>query len=661
MRLFTILGICAIGWAPIHGQDSISDVATQVARRPPLKPDAVLDALEERARVVRDRLQHPARRQDIESASLELRRHLTESLGSRLLPWPPQLRSATTGTIQGQGYHVEKVVFQSLPDVIVPAHLYVPDGLTAPAPAVLFAVGYSRNEGKALPETQAFCINMARFGFIVLAADPIGVGERAFESDLHHPELLLAGLSYPGIIEYETQCALEYLRSRKDVDGARLGMTGTDGGGFNTWITAALDQRLAAVAPVDDTFDFFDRIRETRAPDRDGWDEREVIPGILKYANIQELVAMMAPRPLLMMMSADPQQIYEYGRTIYGSFAASDQIRQLESESSGYTAMRRRAAYGFFLRALMNRGDGAPVSEPDTRTLPPTAPEQRCLPTDYHASAGPGISETISRVAAGIPAPGNGIPEDVLGTAPERGEASYRLGEFAISRQNITTERGIAIPITALLPGGPSPYAGARRAGTLIAIDDLDKETFASDPIVTEALRRDWWIIEADPRGFGELKIRKPGWAFTASVLLGDNFVLDQAWDIRYLLDALETSSDRPFAIYARGPNASLVVAYLLGLSLSDDHLDLAVVRGGLTSLRQLLDGNLLATAAGDQAISYAYSAFGQLGVADLPKLLSASRAKTFLIDPISAQVDPAPRSGKLRVISLDEFIKSNW
>ncbi len=569
MRLLIILSVFASGWAPIRAQDSISDLATQVARRPALKPDAVLDALEERVRVVRDHLRHPLRRQDVESTRTELRRRLTESLGFRLLPWPPQLRSSTTGTIQGLGYHIEKVVFQSLPDIPVPAHLYVPDGLSAPAPAVLFAVGYSRDEGKALPETQAFCVNMARFGFIVLVADPIGVGERAFESDLHHPEMLLAGLSYPGIIEYETQCALEYLRSRKDVDDARIGMTGTNGGGFNTWITAALDQRIAAAAPVGDTFDFFDRIRETRTLVGDGWDEREVIPGILNYANIQELVALTAPRPLLILMNADPQQIYEYGRTIYGSFAASNQIRHLESESSGYTAMRRRAAYGFFLRALMNRGDGAPVSEPDTRTLPPTAPEQRCLPIDYHASAGRGISETISRLAADIPAPPNGVSEDVLGKAPERGEASYRLGEFAISRQNITTERGIAIPITALLPGGPSPNAGARRAGTLIAIDDLDKETFASDPIVTEALRRDWWIIEADPRGFGELKIPKPGWAFTTSVLLGDNFVLDQAWDIRYLLDALETSSDRPFAVYARGPNASLVAAYVLGLSRS--------------------------------------------------------------------------------------------
>jgi dienelactone hydrolase len=178
----------------------------------------------------------------------------------------------------------------------VTAHVCVPDGLPAPAPAVLFSSGHGAKEGEALAATQAFCINMARLGFIVLSADPIGRGERESKSGHRHPEALLVGSSEPGIVEYETRCALEYLRSRKDVDAARIGLTGVDEGGFSAWAAAALDGRIAAVVPVEGTFDFLDRIRQMRATDwNEVGDRGELVPGVVQYANIHEFLAAAAP------------------------------------------------------------------------------------------------------------------------------------------------------------------------------------------------------------------------------------------------------------------------------------------------------------------------------------------------------------------------------
>jgi hypothetical protein len=67
---------------------------------------------------------------------------LTDSLRYRRLPWPPDLQARITGTVRRKGYHIEKVVFQSLPGDLLPAHLYVPDHLVGRTPAVLFYNGH---------------------------------------------------------------------------------------------------------------------------------------------------------------------------------------------------------------------------------------------------------------------------------------------------------------------------------------------------------------------------------------------------------------------------------------------------------------------------------------------------------------------------------------
>ena len=110
-------------------------------------------------------------------------------------------------------------IYESLPGSPVPAHLYVPEGLDRPAPAVLFYPGHWWPDSKARPDFQAFCINMARLGFVVLSFDPFGQGERGVSSrDHRRTEALLVGVAQQGFAEYETRCALEYLLSRPEVD-----------------------------------------------------------------------------------------------------------------------------------------------------------------------------------------------------------------------------------------------------------------------------------------------------------------------------------------------------------------------------------------------------------------------------------------------------------
>ncbi len=98
---------------------------------------------------------------------------------------------------------------------------------------------------------------MAKFGFIVLNFETYGQGERSLSSrDHRRAEGLPVGIAQQGYAVFDAQTGLRYLLSRPDVDAQRIGMTGASGGGFDTWMNAALDDRIKVAVPVVGTCDF---------------------------------------------------------------------------------------------------------------------------------------------------------------------------------------------------------------------------------------------------------------------------------------------------------------------------------------------------------------------------------------------------------------------
>ena len=205
--------------------------------------------------------------------------------------------------------------------------------MQSPAPAILFYNGHWWPDSKSLPDFQAFCVNMARFGFVVLSFDPFGQGERGVSARDHRRiSSLLVGVSQQGFAEYETQCALEYLLSRPEVDRNRIGMTGASGGGYNTWMTSALDDRIKVAVPVVGTSDFYLQIHFTLGND---WyhagEHCHFVAGLLSFGDNHELLAMAAPRPILIINSTtDPGfpigEVFDYGRRLYSAYGAENKI-----------------------------------------------------------------------------------------------------------------------------------------------------------------------------------------------------------------------------------------------------------------------------------------------------------------------------------------------
>ena len=172
------------------------------------------------------------------------------------------LNPHTTGELKRGAYRVEKIIYESQPDLFVSANLYVPEG-PGPFPAVLFQSGHYW-EGKAYPTYQRCCQGLVQLGFVVLAFDPMGQGERIYYPDKSGTHSRLpscdAEHTVPGkqFILFEDSStrfqlwdavrSLDYLLSLPFVDPKRVAAVGHSGGGTLTMLLSAADDRLTAAA-----------------------------------------------------------------------------------------------------------------------------------------------------------------------------------------------------------------------------------------------------------------------------------------------------------------------------------------------------------------------------------------------------------------------------
>lgn len=609
---------------------------------------AVVDEVENRARIALESIRRARSPEEAARARPELRRRLERALGIRKMPWPPKLNAHVVGTAPRPGYRIEKVVWEALPGMEVPAHLYLPERLNAPAPAILFYVGHWWAESKTLPDFQTFCITMAREGFVVLSFDPFGQGERGVSTrDHRRTTSLLAGVAQQGFAEHETRCALEYLLSRKEVDKDRVGMTGASGGGYNTWVNTALDDRIKVAVPVVGSSEFLGQIRFTRDLDWRGAPEHcHFVPGLLTFANNHEFVAMAAPRPLLIINSAtDPSfrigDVYDYGRELYGSFGMENRIAYLNDETAGhgYQKKKREAAYGWFLKWLMGRGDGGPVEEKPVQTEPWDATGLKCF-RDGKRASGPAMEAFVRRLANRTRGPGTVKPSQFFG-ASAPAAAKPAIGSAREQRLALAVG-GIEVRALLLQP--------AAAKGVLFVAGDRGKEAAVAEPLAAAAIERGWAVCGVDVRGIGELATEKRNWIPAVSLLAGDNFVWRQAGDLLAAVSAVraaERFAGKPAALYANGHNASLFATYAIGEA---DPFRWWALRGGFLSFRQFLDRPESMQAsfrlldqdrreerftAFDREIPFSYFPFGVLERFDLPQLLGSSRGEGFVWEPL--------------------------
>lgn len=296
--------------------------------------------------------------------------------------------------------------------------------------------------------------------------------------------------------------------------------------------------------PVVGTSEFAEQIHVCRPLD---WyhaaEHCHFVPGLIRYANNHELLAMSAPKPVMIIAAKEDEsfplagvrKVAAYGRALYESYRASDKFSLVvdQLEGHGYQQVKREAAYGWFLRWLSMRGDGRPYPEPSTETQPSDSDELRSFPPGRNEPAGPAMIDGVRLLVRDLPPSPPRIDLDaVLGKVPEFPPARVRVTSARLQRLLFPSEAGLDVPGFLLRPAG-------QVRGLVVALDDRGKEVLASDTVVQKAHASGWAVCGIDPRGIGESAVDKTGWAFAVSLLLGENFVGRQAWDIGRVTEAL--------------------------------------------------------------------------------------------------------------------------
>ena len=297
-------------------------------------------------------------------------------------PFPEKcdLASRTTGSLARDGYRVENVIFDSLPGLHVTANLYIPEPLDGQVPGIALACGHS-NIAKAYSGYQAAAIDMARRGMVVLCFDPFGQGERMMwdrvrnrmltypEHDVLDRAAVLAGTSSSGEYTWDCVRSIDYLISRPEVDGARIGLTGCSGGGTQTTFTATVDDRIAAAVPICFVTSVRERLLSREPGDSEQYPYNQLKLG-LEYA---DFLAMLAPKPVLVAAAKEDyfplkgaRDTVEALKRIYELTGDAEKAELFEGPGKhGLSDQIRRATCDWFCRWF-----GLPIPDEDPAADP---------------------------------------------------------------------------------------------------------------------------------------------------------------------------------------------------------------------------------------------------------------------------------------------------
>ncbi|MBX6311856.1 MAG: acetylxylan esterase, partial [Isosphaeraceae bacterium] len=179
-----------------------------------------------------------------------LREQVLVSLGLRPMFPKTDLRPRVYGRLERNGYTIEKVVLETFPGFVLCGNLYRPTGRSGRLPAVLCPHGHWP-EGRFTPDVQMRCIRWAKLGCVVFLYDMVGYGDtKPFGHSFRSDRLRRWGLSLTTLQTWNSIRALDWLTSLPDVDATRIGCTGESGGGTQTFLLSAIDDRVTVAAPV---------------------------------------------------------------------------------------------------------------------------------------------------------------------------------------------------------------------------------------------------------------------------------------------------------------------------------------------------------------------------------------------------------------------------
>ncbi|MFA7490939.1 MAG: acetylxylan esterase [Mariniphaga sp.] len=435
------------------------------------------------------------------------------------------LNARTTGTLEREKFTVEKVLFESHPGFYVTAGLFLPKVRQHPAPAVIYACGHT-DLGFRSSTYQHLILNLVNKGFIVLAFDPLGQGERkqypvaetgksriggsTVEHSFAGVQTLLAGTSLTDYFIWDGIRVIDYLATRPEVDMNRIGMTGRSGGGTQTAQIAASDDRIHAAA-IECYVTSFERLLQSIGPQDAEQNPYNIIARGFDHADYLHI---RAPKPTLVVTTTHDFFSIQGARESYAeaqhSFSALGNPENLQiTEDLGIhesTRKNRETLYAFFQQHLNLPGDPT-----DMETAPFAQEELNVTPTGQVGTSF--NSENVFSLNQKY-FPGTSVPEDLKETVAQTAgisfgrnlTASVYTGKYSkngvvVQKYFLENDRkDFALPVYMFEPH-------QNHNGCLIVwFHPVGKEKILEEPMLHQLLRDGYTVVAADLPGTGELR-----------------------------------------------------------------------------------------------------------------------------------------------------------
>jgi len=472
----------------------------------------------------------------------DLRQKLLQMIGG-LPEVKTELHPRLTGRIQMDGFSVEKLIFQSLPGVYVTALVYVPDDHSKKHPAVLVPAGHAP-DGKF--HYQSLSQRLAGRGYVVISWDPVGQGERSQFWDAtagksrynlicgeHAVMGNLAYLAGANLARWEIWDgirAVDYLLTRPEVDGERISITGTSGGGFQAALIAALDERIKEAVPSCYISALPMRISNRIFADPDSDPEQDLFGMISNGVDHPGLLLLMYPRPVLVAAAVldffpieGTRKTVREVRRLYERFDHGDRIALVEGyHAHQFSPENQEAALDFLdhFNQMPVRHGLPPVKELTDKALQCTRTGQvmldysdarslmavireyydehktgpgRSLAKEYYGNKYSGVKEWHVSEYSGVP-PGQGqITWEAMG--------SSRSEDVSIDRYMLRHSKLLEMPLLHI------HKSAADKRTFLLWFRESGKATAEDWPEIKKYADEGYDIVSFDFRGLGETRM----------------------------------------------------------------------------------------------------------------------------------------------------------
>lgn len=592
---------------------------------------------------------------DAEKRRAYIRRKIMDAIG----PFPEKtpLNAKVTAVIDRPDHRVEKIIFESQPGFYVTANLYLPKSGSGPFPAILFPLGHEEG-AKAHFAWQHVLISFARRGYVALAWDTIGQGERVqlWDADFKESKVirsttehtiiglqnLLVGDALARYTIWDGIRALDYLLSRPEVDKNRVGLTGNSGGGTHTSYIGALEDRIAVAAPSC-YLTGWGRLLDTIGPQ----DAEQCMPPFLADGlDHADFVLAFAPKPYLVLSAVrdffsiqGARATHAEAQRLYDSLGSADKIAMFEADDGhGYTLPRREAAYRWFGKWLKGSEDRTP----EDAVSPSHEQDLWSTPTGQVATSlgGETVFSLNQKRFAERRAPFSSVDHVRKFVSYDPAQSVPRTqsfgvldkGSYRIEKFTWTPEPGITIPALLYLPSGSGQHEG------VILVSSLGKASAHSDAEQLAAAGKA--VLSVDLRGYGETRMASDNngsdWpryfgdyesAMTA-MLTGKPLVAMRAEDIAAAAAILAARQDISSVTLFAKHGATVPALYAAAFEPKITRLWL---ERGLISYEDIIRNKI-------HKLQWENAAHGALRHYDLPQLARWSQSREIrMIDPVDS------------------------